>query len=311
VIPEWKMVVVRLGTDGAPPDADRVCGTFFHKLGDAIAVTSVMEQIGGQRKNRPVPLIRAHAHNDYQHPRPLLDALDHGFCSVEADIHLVHGKLLVAHDRDTVKSGRTLESLYLEPLRRRIRKNGGRVYREGPELTLLIDIKSDTEPTYAVLRQVLKQYSDILTVFRGTGVSPVEHQGQDAHATETKAVTVIISGNRPRETMAAQPLRYCAMDGRLADLDSDAPVHLVPLISDSWGKVFQWRGSGAMPEGERRKLKRIVEKVHQRGCRVRFWGTPDTPAVWRETRAAGVDLINTDDLPGLQKFLLAHAAKGE
>src|SRR5207237_4622701 len=41
-----------------------------------------------------VPLIHAHAHNDYEHTRPLLDALDHGFCSVEADIHLVDGKLL-------------------------------------------------------------------------------------------------------------------------------------------------------------------------------------------------------------------------
>ena len=35
----------------------------------------------------PVPLIHAHAHNDYQHKRPLLDALDHDFCSVEADVY--------------------------------------------------------------------------------------------------------------------------------------------------------------------------------------------------------------------------------
>ena len=34
-------------------------------------------------------LERAHAHNDYEHPRPLFDALDHGFKSVEADIWLV------------------------------------------------------------------------------------------------------------------------------------------------------------------------------------------------------------------------------
>jgi hypothetical protein len=44
----------------------------------------------------PVPLTRAHAHNDYLHARPLFDALDHGFCSVEADVWLVDGKLLVA-----------------------------------------------------------------------------------------------------------------------------------------------------------------------------------------------------------------------
>ena len=48
------------------------------------------------------PLDHAHAHNDYEHARPLLDALDCGFGSVEADIYLVDGALLVAHARDSV-----------------------------------------------------------------------------------------------------------------------------------------------------------------------------------------------------------------
>src|ERR1043165_1062303 len=60
------------------------------------------------------PLIQAHAHNDYEHTRPLWDALAQGFCSVEADIHLVDGKLLVAHDARDVNSERTLEKLYLD-----------------------------------------------------------------------------------------------------------------------------------------------------------------------------------------------------
>src|SRR5271157_4619073 len=38
---------------------------------------------------QPVPLTRVHAHNDYLHPPPLFDALNCGFCSVEADVHLV------------------------------------------------------------------------------------------------------------------------------------------------------------------------------------------------------------------------------
>jgi len=46
--------------------------------------------------NSPPPLTRAHAHNDYEHTRPLFDALEHGFCSIEPDIWLVDGKLLVA-----------------------------------------------------------------------------------------------------------------------------------------------------------------------------------------------------------------------
>jgi len=49
----------------------------------------------------PVQALRgAHAHNDYQHERPLLDALAHGFQSVEADVFLVEGKLLVALNRN-------------------------------------------------------------------------------------------------------------------------------------------------------------------------------------------------------------------
>ncbi|MEI6356987.1 MAG: hypothetical protein WCP53_07785, partial [Verrucomicrobiota bacterium] len=74
------------------------------------------------------PLPRAHAHNDYAHQRPLLDALDNGFCSVEADIYLVDGQLLVAHDRKDLKPGRTLQALYLDPLRERVRANGGHVH---------------------------------------------------------------------------------------------------------------------------------------------------------------------------------------
>src|SRR5215212_7420284 len=84
------------------------------------------------------PLVHAHAHNDYEHARPLFDALDHGFCSVEADIHLVDGALLVAHDADKVDPKRTLESLYLEPLRARVQKNAGRVHSNGPPFLLMI-----------------------------------------------------------------------------------------------------------------------------------------------------------------------------
>src|SRR2546426_4129702 len=79
----------------------------------------------------PPPLVRAHAHNDYEHARPLLDALDHGFCSIEADVWLVEGKLLVAHDRNKVKPDRTLQALYLDPMRERVRRNGGGVYQIG------------------------------------------------------------------------------------------------------------------------------------------------------------------------------------
>src|SRR5262249_25438078 len=104
---------------------------------------------------RVVPLPQAHAHNDYAHKRPLLDALEQGFCSVEADIFLEKGRLLVGHDRKDLRPERTLEKLYLDPLRERARANRGRVYPGGPTVYLLIDVKTGAKRTYAALAKVL------------------------------------------------------------------------------------------------------------------------------------------------------------
>ncbi len=238
----------------------------------------------------PVPLASAHAHNDYRHGRPLLDALAHGFCSVEADIFLVEGKLLVGHGRGELTEERTLQALYLDPLHKRVRANGGRVYHGGPVFTLLIDIKSGGEATYRALTAVLSGYAAMLSEVR------------EGKFTE-RGVVVIISGNRAMDIIAADDPRFAGIDGRLRDLTSKAQPHLMPLISDRWSSHFKWRGEGDFSEKERAKLRGIVKGAHSAGRRVRFWATPEKEALWRELREAGVDLINTDDLPGLSEFL--------
>jgi len=206
-------------------------------------------------------LPKAHAHNDYLHPRPLLDALDHGFCSVEADVHLVDGKLLVAHDADKVDPARTLEGLYLKPLKERFAKQ-----RKG-EFFLMIDFKTAAEPTYQALRELLKKYSVMLTTFR-------------ANSIETNAVTIIISGNRPINTISNEPVRYAAIDGRLPDLENKPPRALVPWISDNWSKHFTWRGEGNIAEEERARLRRWVQQAHEQGRKIRFWAIPDAARGW-------------------------------
>src|SRR5579883_636054 len=98
-----------------------------------------------------VPLTHAHAHNDYEHKRPLFEALENGFCSVEADVFLVDGKLLVGHTRSSLRPERTLESLYLDPLRERAKANGGKIYPGGPTVFLLVDVKTSGKETCAAL----------------------------------------------------------------------------------------------------------------------------------------------------------------
>lgn len=258
------------------------------------------EPAGAARHPRPRPLAQAHAHNDYEHPRPLLDALDHRFTSVEADIFLVDGQLLVAHDPTDLDPTRTLESLYLEPLAARVRANHGSVYRRWHgEFQLLIDIKTEGSSTYLELDRRLRRYRHLFTTY--------------AHGkVRRSAVTAVISGDRAaRVPMEAQRVRRAFYDGRLADLGTAAPASFIPLISDNWSLNFTWQGVGPIPPAERQKLRGIVSAAHKRGQRVRFWATPDLAgpqrdAVWGELLAAGVDHLNTDDLAGLQRFLDAR-----
>jgi len=257
---------------------------------------SCLIPIGQLPADEVIPRPRAHAHNDYYHKRPLLDALSHGFCNVEADIYLVDGKLLVAHSRFELKPEKTLEKLYLDPLLKRVRDNtvaglgGDRVFPLGPPFTLLIDFKTNGVEIYKRLQEVLPHYREMLT--------RVEN-GQRLQG----AVTIVISGDRPREQIAKSTIRYVGIDGRLGDLSSKEPAHLLPLISDRWTSHFRWRGDGPMPAEEKLKLKNIVEQAHARGRRVRFWATPENPALWQELYDANVDLINTDKLAELEKFL--------
>ncbi|MET7935825.1 phosphatidylinositol-specific phospholipase C/glycerophosphodiester phosphodiesterase family protein [Streptomyces sp. NPDC005322] len=250
-------------------------------------------------KDRP-PLARAHAHNDYEHPHPLTDALSHGFGSVEADIWLVGGQLLVAHDATELDPTRTLESLYLDPLARRVKANSGRVFR-GYDLSLqlLIDIKTPGEPTYLELAKRLRAYGPMFSAAYG-GVGGRVRRGP---------VTAVVSGDRGARTpMETETVRHAFYDGRLEDLGSGVPASFTPLISADWTKTFSWLGAGPMPRAEREKLRRIVGSAHADRQKVRFWATPDVAgperlALWRELLAADVDCLNTDDLAGLEDFL--------
>jgi hypothetical protein len=250
--------------------------------------------------DKAAPLVRAHAHNDYEHRRPLFDALEHGFCNVEADVYLTPQGLLVAHDAKDVKPERTLEALYLKPLEQRVKANGGFVLVKNVPFTLLIDIKSDAETTYAAIDAVLARYASILTVTREALQTP-------------GPVIVVISGNRPIETIGKQTIRYAAVDGRSEDLLKPelAAAHLLPWISSEWGDNnpltnFQWKGDGPMPTAERQRLRDYVRKDHEQHRKVRFWATPENPEFWREQVDADVDLIGTDQLSELERFLKAR-----
>ena len=246
------------------------------------------------RSNKKVIVLPAHSHNDYEHERPLMDALKCNFRSIEADVYSIGDSLFVAHDFDKTKPGHTLRQLYLEPLKKQIKKNHGSVYGNGEEVILFIDIKDDSLKTYQLLDKILQDYKTDLSVFK----NGVKTKG---------SIMIVVSGNRPFKYMQSQTVRYAGFDGRIKNLDSDISSTLMPIVSDNWNNYFTWDGTGEIPLGERQKLEKFATKAKSKGYILRFWATPNrTPeqrnAVWKELYRAGVGLIGTDDLKGLQQF---------
>ena len=172
-----------------------------------------------------IPLLRAHAHNDYEHSRPLFDALAHGFTSIEADFFLVNGHLCVAHDIKEIDTTRTLQSLYLEPLMNLVRQNGGWVFPQPVQLTLLIDLKSEARSSYLALRPVLHEYKKMLTAIA-------------AGERQLGPIITILTGNVAHELVLSDSLRYAEIDGRFEDWRRD---FYPPLVSEDWQKLVKWK----------------------------------------------------------------------
>ena len=240
-----------------------------------------------------IPLPGAFAHNDYEHKNPLFDALANGFTAVEADVHLINGELYVTHDPPaSIENVCTLKELYLDPLLNHIKNNNGQVYSGyNAPVYLMIDIKTNGEATWAVLRNQLTKYSEILLSF-----SDIKNI--------SKPVRVFISGNRPIATIKEDSFQLAGVDGRLPDLEKNYAVGFMPVVSESFFGIIDWNGIDTIPEKELEILKSISDKVHQQGKRFRLWGAPENEYTWSVLSNAGIDFICTDDLQKAKLYLL-------
>lgn len=246
--------------------------------------------------SQSVPLQHSFAHNDYFHPRPLLDALDNGFTYIEADIFLLDGELIVAHFNPFFRGRKTLEALYLKPLAKRIAKNNGQVF-EGynTPIVLMIDIKTDAENTYERLKLLLKKYSAILSGYQNGAVT-------------NGAVTIVLSGHKPYKGLKSEEDRLAFIDEDLQHTGRDTmTANVYKLSSCKYSKILKWDGQGEFPDAEKERLRAYVRMAHRFGKKVRLWASPEKAVVWEQLLNCGVDLINTDKLSELKNFLLTRS----
>ncbi len=242
-------------------------------------------------KSQNTPIGHGHAHNDYLHTRPLIDALENGFTSIEIDVFLHNNDLVVAHTATSLNKKKNIEELYLKPIQAIVERNGGTVYKGSQTpVIFMIDFKTGSAETYAKLREILMRYRNLLTLYKGDSVI------------SKGPISILISGSKPFKEVMKEDTGMVTIDADIKQMKETTYDRVITRYSDPWERYFVWDGNGDFPAGEKARLDSLVANAHAKGKQIRFYHIPDTPEVWRTLLNAGVDWINTDKLAAYRKF---------
>ena len=215
-----------------------------------------------------------HSHNDYEQDEPFWGAYNAGAASIEADIYLSDGQLMLGHDRASDKS---LVEYYLDPIKDLFYKNGKKIRANGEMLQLLVDLK-DTEQTLKVLEELIaKDYLECFDI-----------------KNNPSAVMIVITGDRVAPENFDKYQDFIYFDGHPEVEYTAEQLARIPMMSQYIRKYTAWKGNGKMNNQDEERLKEIISSVHQSGKKVRFWAFPDNPNAWRKSLELGIDYINTN-----------------
>ena len=226
-----------------------------------------------------------HAHNDYQKPEPLTNALRHKVFSIEADVYLSDNRLLVAHDKEELSAAKRLDILYLKPIIELFRQHKGTISEDsGYTPVLMIDIKENGE---AAIAQLIKLVSIYRSVFD--------------RSVNTKAVQLVISGDRGASSTWTSYPSYIFFDGRPREAYDSATLQRVALISDSYLNYAGKQDSS--------RIEQLAKNIHSMGKLLRLWATPDNSESWKQLRQLDVDIINTDKVEECRNYFLNNKSR--
>jgi alkaline phosphatase len=222
----------------------------------------------------------AHAHNDYLNKNPFYAAYKSGFASIEVDVFPVNGTLMVAHSKKEISPANTLKKLYLDPLARELALNPER------KLKLLIDIKENYKESLDILMR------EIFPIVRYLSTKY-----------SSRPLTVLITGNRPPPSQYGSYPPNFFFDDDLKLVHNPEEWERVGQVSLAFGRYSSWKGIGKPAKQDVKKLRHVIDSVHQAGKTIRFWAAPDNATSWKLQKKLGVDLIGTDKVEELGAFL--------
>lgn len=245
-----------------------------------------------------------HSHNDYMQKRPLYEAIELGYGSLEIDVCLdKHNQIRVAHSTVFLSSKKTIEEMYFDPIVKMIKEKDTLFkYSGSAPLTLMIDIKTQADSTYIHLKKIFIKYASFITQYKNDQIiywAPLK---------------ICISGNKPWSAMLKDSLLFAKMDGPffLGGPDSSLSdfmdinknqVRLMERASTHYKKYLEYKKHFKTEEDLLLDMQVINSLYGEIGIATRFWGVPNTEKKWKVLLLSGVRWINVDKL---KKFALFY-----
>lgn len=222
--------------------------------------------------------MQVHSHNDYRQRVPFYQAYAQQVASIEADVYLHKGCLLVGHDIEDLCPAMSFEDLYVKPLVTLFACNGGQAFRDSEcLLQLMVGLKSASEPTLRTVTGLLARWPEVFD----PSVNP-------------RAVRVVVTGRVPAPEKFGDYPSFIRFDGNWRISYTPEQLDRVALISCNFRDFSQWNGKGAIIPAEKKRLREVIDRVHEWGKPIRFWNAPEGITVYYTFYNLGIDYINTD-----------------
>jgi alkaline phosphatase len=167
---------------------------------------------------------------------PFWNAFANGLSSIEVDVFLEKDTLFVAHHKKEISKDRTIENLYLKPMQQVISLELG----DQDIIQLLVDVKTEAEPTLRVLMTTLERYPNLINSDR---------------------ISIVISGNQPSLSKQLNYPNYINFDYQsLAPIQNPKIWDKIALISLDFKRFSEWNGKGRLTDADYKKVTTYHKK---------------------------------------------------
>lgn len=227
-----------------------------------------------------------HSQNDYNQSAPFYKAWSQKANSLDVNVFLHKGKLIVGNDCSKLDENETFEQFYLIPIQQMFKINNGRLWKDSENsMQIFVKFQSDPEASICVL-------DSLINIYRNCFDSRINKF----------AAEIVITGNKPDKESFCNINDIFSFDGDIDILYDNNQLERIALFSDDFKKYSYWNGKGSLISADLEKINSTILKAHKSGKPIRFWNAPEGITAYYTFYNLGVDYFSTEHIEDCVSF---------